>query len=90
MEGGALRLCATLCGMPCVCEGVRESLCTREDNHPFFSGSAVCGSLRQYPRGFVRVYRTCGALELPLWSCAVSVQLFESISAEHCTAHSLR
>lgn len=72
---------------------VREcvNLCAQERTIiPFFSGSAVCGSLRQYPRGFVRVYRTCGAQELPLWSCAVSVQLFESISAEHCTAHSLR
>lgn len=69
---------------------VREcvNLCAQERTIiPFFF--RLC-SLRQYPRGFVRVYRTCGAQELPLWSCAVSVQLFESISAEHCTAHSLR
>lgn len=87
MEGGGPYCCALRCVGCRVSDGVRESLCTREDNHPFFF--RLC-SLRQYPRGFVRVYRTCGAQELPLWSCAVSVQLFESISAEHCTAHSLR
>lgn len=35
MEGGPYG-CALRCVGCRVCEGVRESLCTREDNHPFF------------------------------------------------------
>lgn len=46
MEGGGPYGCALRCVGCRVSEGVRESLCTREDNHPFFSGSAVCGSIR--------------------------------------------